>query len=83
MMNMSNWLKHRVTQSEVEEVFFNELLLFFEDKKHSEHEDRILALGRTNGGRFLVIAFTIRQELIRVISARPMNRKERGVYEKT
>lgn len=80
--NLKNWLKHGVTQGEAEEVFFNEPLLLFEDEKHSDHEDRILASGRTNGGRFLVVAFTIRQNLVRVISARHMNSKERGAYEK-
>lgn len=80
---LKNWLKHGVTQSEAEEVFFNEPLLLFEDEKHSEHEDRVLAFGHTNAGRYLVVAFTVRKNFIRVISARNMNSKERGVYEKT
>ena len=80
--SLKNWLKHGVLRGEVEEVFFNEPLLLFEDEKHSQDEDRILALGRTDGGRFLVVAFTVRQNLIRVISARNMNHKERGAYEK-
>ncbi len=80
---LKNWLKHGVTQAEAEEVFFNEPLLLFEDEEHSDHEDRVLAFGQTNGGRCLVVAFTIRKAFIRVISARNMNRKERGNYEKT
>ena len=80
---LKNWLKHRVTQAEAEEVFLNEPLLLFEDEKHSDHEDRVLAFGRTNSGRCLVVAFTIRKNFIRVISARNMNSKERGAYEKT
>ncbi len=80
--SLKNWLKHGVSRGEVEEVFFNEPLLLFEDEKHSDYEDRILALGCTDGGRFLVVAFTVRQNLIRVISARNMNNKERGAYEK-
>ena len=80
--SLKNWLKHGVGQGEAEEVFFNEPLLLFEDEKHSEHEDRVLAFGRTNAGRYLVLVFTIRQNLIRVISARNMNNKERGAYEK-
>ncbi len=79
---LKNWLKHGVTQGEAEEVFFNEPLLLFEDAKHSDYEDRVLAFGRTDGGRCLVVAFTVRQNLIRVISARNMNNKERGAYEK-
>jgi len=80
--SLKNWLKHGIAQREAEEVFFNEPLLFFEDEKHSEQEDRVLAFGRTNREKFLVVAFTIRQNLIRIISARHMHRKERGAYEK-
>lgn len=80
--SLKSWLKHGITQREAEEIFFNEPLLLFEDEKHSKHEDRVLAFGRTNGEKFLVVAFTIRQNLIRIISARHMNRKERGAYEK-
>ena len=77
-----NWLKHGVAQGETEEVFLHEPLLLFEDEKHSDHEDRFLAFGRTDAGRQLVIAFTIRKNQIRIISARNMNKKERGAYEK-
>ena len=75
-----NWLKHRVSNGECEEVFFNVPLLLAEDVKHSETEQRYLALGRTNGGRLLFISFVIRTDKIRVISARDMHRKERTVY---
>ena len=81
--SLKNWLKHGVTQREAEEVFFNEPLLLFEDEKHYDHEERVLAFGHTTAGRCLVVAFTVRQKLIRVISARNMNNKERGAYGKT
>mgnify|MGYP000217230796 FL=1 len=75
--------KHGVSQSEAEEVFFNEPLLLLEDAKHSQTEARFHALGKTDDGRLLHITFTLRQSgtLIRVISARDMHRKERAVYE--
>jgi len=75
-----NWLKHRVSNGECEEVFFNVPLLLAENAKHSETEQRYLALGRTNGGRLLFISFVVRTDKIRVISARDMHRKERTVY---
>ena len=81
--SLKNWLKHGVTQAEAEEIFFNEPLLLFEDEKHSQHEIRVLAFGRTNQERGLVVAFTIRQSSVRIISARNMSNKERGIYEKT
>ncbi len=80
--SFKNWLKHGVGQEEAEEVFLNEPLLLFEDERHSQHEDRVIAFGHTNEGRCLVVAFTVRQNLIRIISARNMNKKERDVYEK-
>jgi len=41
---------------------------------------RFYALGQTDMKRFLFIAFTVRNNLIRVISARDMSREERRVY---
>lgn len=77
--------KHGVSQSEAEEIFFNEPLLVLEDSKHSQAEARFHALGETDDERLLHITFTLRQNgtLIRVISARNMHRKERAVYEQT
>ncbi len=75
--------KHDVSQAEAEQVFFNEPLLTVPDEKHSALEQRIHALGRTDDGRLLHIAFTLRDKdtKIRVISARDMSRKERGYYD--
>jgi uncharacterized DUF497 family protein len=75
--------KHDVSQGEAEQVFFNDPLLIVEDVSHSVYELRLHALGRTDAGRFLHISFTLRGDgnLIRVISARTMHRKERIRYE--
>lgn len=78
-----NWSSHKVKTHECEEVFFNRPLLISDDKKHSENEKRFYALGKTNSGRNLFVSFTIRNDLIRVISARDMNRKERNCYNET
>jgi uncharacterized DUF497 family protein len=75
-----NWKRHRVTQAEAEQVFFNKPILVTSDLRHSETEERWFALGRTDVGRLLTIVFTIRGDLLRVISARPMTRQERGAY---
>lgn len=75
--------KHDVTMAEAEQEFFNAPLLLLEDLAHSQDEPRFHALGKTDEGRTLHITFTLRQsgELIRVISARDMHRKERSIYE--
>jgi uncharacterized DUF497 family protein len=65
-------------------MFFNQPLLVVGDDKHSQAELRYVALGSTNFDVLLAVVFTLRQEgtLIRVISARPMSKKERMYYEK-
>src|SRR3989338_10268979 len=77
---MKNWQKHAVTSEEAEQVFLNKPLLLLPDTEHSESEVRYLCLGKTNANRRLCIAFTMRDEHIRVISARSMNSKERKIY---
>lgn len=78
-----NWIKHQVSTSECEEVFFNLPLLLADDAKHSQQEKRYYVLGQTNAGRTLFISFTIRTNKICVISARDMSRKEREIYAKS
>lgn len=75
-----NWYLHQVTNAECEEIFFNWPLLVVPDSKHSQAEPRYYALGRTSVHRGLFVAFTIRNNHIRVISARDMNQKEAQRY---
>lgn len=74
--------KHNVSQSEAEQVFFNEPLLIVSDVKHSNEELRLHALGKTDAERLLHLTFTLRFDgsKIRVISARDMHKKERQIY---
>lgn len=75
-----NWRRHRVTRAEAEQVFLNRPLLVAEDPEPSAREPRYFALGRTEGDRPLMLVFTLRGSLLRVISARPMSRRERRAY---
>jgi len=74
------WERNHVSRSECEQLFFNEPLYIARDTKHSDLENRLLGLGRTDSGRRLFVVFTIRTEKIRVIAARDMSRKERRTY---
>lgn len=65
---------------ECEQVFFNKPIVVLPDKKHSRLENRLSALGITDEGRQLTVVFTILRSLIRIISARDMNKKERSFY---
>jgi uncharacterized protein len=79
--NREKNLKHGVHASECEQVFFNEPLVILDDPKNSVAENRFAAFGQTDMGRMLVVVYTPRGGLIRVISARDMNRRERKFYE--
>ncbi len=81
--NREKNLKHGVHASECEQVFFNDPLLILDDPKHSVAEDRFAAFGHTDQGRKLVVVYTQRGSLLRVVSARDMNRRERAFYEHT
>jgi uncharacterized DUF497 family protein len=76
-----NLVKHKVQNWECEQVFFNKPLLVLEDPGHSVAERRWAAFGKTDSGRLLVVIFTKRGNLLRTISARDMNSKERIFYE--
>ena len=79
-----NWrkseLKHGVAVAEAEEVLLNDPLCQV-DVLHSDVEQRYVALGLTNERRPLFVSFTIRRNLVRIISARPMSRRERRIHE--
>ena len=74
--------KHNVTNKEAEEVFFDEKRFIFKDKVHSKNEERFRILAKTKNRRLLFIVFTIRNNKVRVISARDTNKKEVLIYEK-
>jgi hypothetical protein len=74
--------KHGLKWIAIEEVFFNEPLLIVEDFKHSLSECRCIALGKNDFDDLITVVFTIRNNKIRVISARTMSKKERIIYER-
>lgn len=77
-----NKKKHRVSDQESEEVFFDEKKKTFIDKVHSDKEERFRIIGKTKQQRLLFVVFTVRKGKVRIISARDINRKEVKLYEK-
>ncbi|MBD3280939.1 BrnT family toxin [Candidatus Dojkabacteria bacterium] len=75
-----NWERHEVSFIECEQAFFNFPIRFQYDTKHSQKENRYILFGKTDKERFLIIVFTIREDKVRVISARDQNIKERLYY---
>jgi len=76
-----NYEKHNVTWEETENIFSNEPITIKDDDTHSTIEKRYNALGNTQKGRQLFVVFTLRDNKVRVISARDLSRKERSMYE--
>jgi len=76
------WDKHDVSTGECEQIFFNKPLIVMRDRKHSKLENRYYVLGRTNMNRLLFAVFTVRNEKIRIISARDMTVSEIERYQK-
>lgn len=76
-----SYQKHGITPNEAEEIFFDEDQLVFEDKKHSLKERRFDIIGKSTKSNILFIAFTIRRNKVRIISARKASFKERKKYE--
>ena len=73
-------LRHGVEPAECEQLFMQVPMLVSWDDAHSQGEMRWRVLGQTADSRPLFLAFTVRSKFIRVLQARPMNRKERRVY---
>ena len=75
-----NWKRHQVSQTEAEQVFLNRPVVVRAAQVRPGDEARYRALGRTDAGQLLVVVFTLRSSLLRVISARAMSRRERRDY---
>jgi len=75
-----NWERHLVVQAECEQVFANLPLLLSVAAKAAGADNRYFALGRTDVSRDLAVVFRVRGRKVRVISARPMSRRERKEY---
>jgi uncharacterized DUF497 family protein len=83
--NRAKCQKHGVSTVEVEGLFGRPILII-PDPSHSQGEERLRAIGRTEKGRSVFLVFTIRarngERFIRPVSARYMHGKEVKHYEK-
>lgn len=83
--NREKCVAHGVSLAEIESLFRG-VPGVYDDPDHSEQEPRLRAIGQTDSGRYVFVAFTIRQEagktLIRPITARYMHEREIRHYER-
>lgn len=78
--NLGHIKKHNVSKEECEEAFFNIQPEITRDITHSQIEERYRIFGQTDEGRLLFMIITVRGNMIRVISARDQNKKERQEF---
>ncbi len=76
-----NARKHGVTFQEAATVFGDPLAITFGDPDHSTNENRYITFGLSLGKRLLVVSHTDRKDRTRIVSARPMGRREKRIYE--
>jgi hypothetical protein len=77
----ANIRKHQVSFDEAKTVFHDPLARIFDDEEHSTLEKREIIIGRSAAQRLMLVSFTERGDVIRVISARLTTQLERIDYE--
>ena len=75
----SNLKKHGVSFADAVGVFEDENAVTIQDEH--EHEDRFITIGKDFLSRILVVVYTFRDIVIRIVSARKATARERKIYE--
>jgi len=78
----SNLKKHGVSFEEALTCFYDSHEVVFYDPEHSKDEDREIMIAHSNKKRLILTCYTMRNEIIRLISARLATKKEVKTYEK-
>jgi len=80
--NKANIEKHGISFEEAASVFQDEGALVIADDEHSESEERFILIGFSFKANLLVVCHCYREKdsIIRIISARKADKKERQKY---
>jgi hypothetical protein len=76
-----NVSKHGVNFEEARTVFDDPLSVTVVDYQHSQEEDRYVDIGLSSSGQLLVVVYTERGGVVRLISSRKATSAERRTYE--
>ena len=84
--NQSNIVKHGIDFEQAKEIFKDPNLLTYEDTRFDYGETRKISIGQlllTTQQRIIIalVVYTDRNGIIRLISARKANKRERKEYE--
>ena len=77
----SNFRKHEVTFAEAQTVFDDDVARIEDDPDHSVGEHREMIIGYSRQGRLLMVSFVQREKVLRLISARRVEARERKRHE--
>ncbi len=77
----ANLAKHGVSFEEAKTVLVDPLSVDFYDPDHTLDEHRYLIIGESQQRRLLIVSYTERDDLVRLISAREVTGSERETYE--
>jgi uncharacterized DUF497 family protein len=77
----ANLAKHGVSFEEAKTVFDDPLYVDFYDPDHSIDEHRYIIIGESQRGQLLIVSYTERDNVIRLIGAREVTGSERETYE--
>lgn len=76
--NAKNKAKHKIGFEEAKTVFSDKDAIELEANRNGEY--RIIRIGKTAAKFILLVVYTMRGMVVRLISARQANRKERNLY---
>jgi uncharacterized DUF497 family protein len=76
-----NLAKQGISFDEAKTVFDDPLYVDFYDPDHSFDEHRYIIIGESQQRRLLIVSYTERGNVIRLISVREVTRSEREIYE--
>jgi len=77
----TNLKKHGISFVEASTVFADPLAGIRDDPDHSKTEERNIIIGMSKKFRILVVVFTGKNDIIRIISSRFVTKNEREHYE--
>jgi uncharacterized DUF497 family protein len=77
--NESNREKHGISFDEAKQAFTDNAMLTKEDTRKDYGEKRFIGIGQILE-KVIVVVYTIRKTVIRIISARKANEKEKSIY---
>lgn len=79
--DLQNYKKHKISFNMAIGAFYDDYRIERFDKLHSFSEDRFILIGKVDQSNEIVfIVYCIREDIIRIISARIANSKERRDY---